>query len=966
MKRIITLVIVIVMLVSSFITSNVYANDQIRIKLNGYYMDFDVMPVIVNSRTLVPMRGIFEALGADVSWEASTKTVRAFGINGTEIMLKIGDKNATVDGNTVTLDTEAQIVGGRTMVPVRFVSEAMGEEVGWDNDTRTVTIGNKMIANGKGLDVLKSTVHRPIPTEFTKSNSMSDLLFYVDENATEEVVTPLELSQGRAIYPENVIADDVTIETTSGTTIEVMSFDDKDFARGLVVDVTQPPVKDNEVIVRLNKTLEGEGKAGDAMLIRFAARRVSGGDDSGYAKLKVQVEVPVKFTKAVFEEVNFDNNWEYYQIPFTMIENSVNVAVRFGYGVQKVEFADFQIYNFGKVDLKYLPRNNQSLITEELKPDAQWRKDATHRIQKERKGNFKVVVRDTDGNIIPDAKVKADMFEHEFQFGSILKNQDSTNPKTDYGRTFIENFNSAVFESHTKPGLYDPTIVRQGLNNAKKNGIKTFRGHCIVFEKFVSNRGSALTPEGAEKYFNEDNKEMFDQTFKNYISEVIHKYPEFKEWDVANEIIANSLFTDKYGKSYVKEYMSWVKEISPETDVYYNENMHWKETYYVKLKELNEMGIKEVMDCVGLQSHYSAELKRPTEIISMYDRITNEAGFDRIKLTEYSCQATKNDEILQGNFTRDFLIASFSHPSIEGIYYWGHRAASDKSVSSDSILSPQAYAPFYTNDYKLKLAGEVFRDLVYNKWWTREEGKTNLNGEYTFNGYYGDYDVTAEANGITKTVMVAFHKGFDNVMEIIMDKDYIPVTDKKESSDENMDVSDDTYLQDENLPKGGKVLVSASEWMEKSKINKDFEGVTFTKTNDSFIYDGENYVNSEKTVIWNANVVLDESTIKEGDTMMLTFKARLLSGGKDDKGYLKAQLQVPVTFKKAIFNSTSFGREWTNCYMPFKMIEGATNGLGFRVALIPQKIEVKDIQLINYGTTVKVEELPSTLCDDPQ
>ena len=75
MKRIITLVIVIVMLVSSFITSNVYANDQIRIKLNGYYMDFDVMPVIVNSRTLVPIRAVSEAFGCKVDWVDATQTV---------------------------------------------------------------------------------------------------------------------------------------------------------------------------------------------------------------------------------------------------------------------------------------------------------------------------------------------------------------------------------------------------------------------------------------------------------------------------------------------------------------------------------------------------------------------------------------------------------------------------------------------------------------------------------------------------------------------------------------------------------------------------------------------------------------------------------------------------------------------------------------------------------------------------
>ena len=70
----------------------------------------------------------------------------------------------------------------------------------------------------------------------------------------------------------------------------------------------------------------------------------------------------------------------------------------------------------------------------------------------------------------------------------------------------------------------------------------------------------------------------------------------------------------------------------------------------------------------------------------------------------------------------------------------------------------------------LKPGGVVYQDLVYNKWWTRDaKATTNAEGKATVRGFYGDYDVTVNANGKTKTVMAAYHKGYDNVLEITVE-----------------------------------------------------------------------------------------------------------------------------------------------------------------------------------------------------
>jgi len=112
---------------------------EIKVLVNGTAVAFDQPPIIENGRTLVPLRAIFEALGATVEWEQSTQTVTAVKDDIT-IILKIGDAFLTKNGERIALDVPAKIVGGRTLVPARAVAESFGADVQWDQATRTVTI----------------------------------------------------------------------------------------------------------------------------------------------------------------------------------------------------------------------------------------------------------------------------------------------------------------------------------------------------------------------------------------------------------------------------------------------------------------------------------------------------------------------------------------------------------------------------------------------------------------------------------------------------------------------------------------------------------------------------------------------------------------------------------------------------------------------------------------------------------
>jgi hypothetical protein len=106
-------------------------------KLDGRPLQFDQPPVMMGGRVMVPLRGIFESLGANVRFEPATSRIVA--TRGSQsVQLTLGSNQAVVDGQRVSLDSPAATVGGRTMVPLRFVSEALGTEVRWQESTQTV------------------------------------------------------------------------------------------------------------------------------------------------------------------------------------------------------------------------------------------------------------------------------------------------------------------------------------------------------------------------------------------------------------------------------------------------------------------------------------------------------------------------------------------------------------------------------------------------------------------------------------------------------------------------------------------------------------------------------------------------------------------------------------------------------------------------------------------------------------
>lgn len=138
MKKTLLLLISALILIMS-LSLLVSAERYVTVVLDGETLEFDVQPQIINGRTMVPLRKIFESMGATVDWDDVTRT--AFAEKNTRFVeAQIDNFEMRINGVSKALDTAPMLLGGRTLVPVRFVAEAFGVLVDWDDETSTVTL----------------------------------------------------------------------------------------------------------------------------------------------------------------------------------------------------------------------------------------------------------------------------------------------------------------------------------------------------------------------------------------------------------------------------------------------------------------------------------------------------------------------------------------------------------------------------------------------------------------------------------------------------------------------------------------------------------------------------------------------------------------------------------------------------------------------------------------------------------
>lgn len=230
MKRIWTALLAAILLIPMTFQSQAQAAVNISVLIDGVKLYTPQAPVMIQGRVMLPMRSIFEALDASVKWNQKTKTVTAVK-DGTTVILKINSKTATINSKTVALDVPAKNLKGNTMVPVRFVSEALGQKIGWNSKTKTVTVTttNNSGGNNTGIapvnyvtlrDIGNAGDGRDLQVSFSKSSTEPLISHYrvmiVKQSKTLNQTEAQRVSSAAyaTVYPSG---SDSTLTLTSGS-----------------------------------------------------------------------------------------------------------------------------------------------------------------------------------------------------------------------------------------------------------------------------------------------------------------------------------------------------------------------------------------------------------------------------------------------------------------------------------------------------------------------------------------------------------------------------------------------------------------------------------------------------------------------------------------------------------------------------------------------------------------------------
>ena len=389
---------------------------------------------------------------------------------------------------------------------------------------------------------------------------------------------------------------------------------------------------------------------------------------------------------------------------------------------------------------------------------AEWRRKALERIEKIRKSNLSIEVVDGNGMPLPGAQVKVEMQKHAFAFGSAVNARNLVSPSSDgqrYRALVEKNFNKVVFENDLKWGPWDasrnsPGDVDNALAWLNQRDIAV-RGHCAVWAHLEGDAGTVrrktLPPQ------------EFRAAVMKHAEDVVRTVgPRVTEWDVVNHPIGwgkgtmGELFGPTFYDNVFEQVALWnpqVKRHINEGDVLTHDGKD-RDKYFRLLSDMRARGAK--VEGVGFMGHFRADrnLAPPDELLATYDRFAK-LGLP-LQVTEFDVRfgnemekpfaLTADQEALQADYMRDFLIASFSHPSLQGVVMWGFWEGRDWYPD----------AALYRLNWSVKPNGKVWEDLVLHQWWTKVSGASGNDGRFSTRGFTGDYLVTVSSAGKSAVV----------------------------------------------------------------------------------------------------------------------------------------------------------------------------------------------------------------------
>jgi uncharacterized protein (TIGR03437 family) len=475
--------------------------------------------------------------------------------------------------------------------------------------------------------------------------------------------------------------------------------------------------------------------AGDTGLAKFYARAVESTRGRAFARFVIE-RAGSPYNKAANWAFSVGPEWTLIEIPFVMDSTyrsgEYNVHFWVTFEPQVIEIGGLTVRNFGpQVPFAQLPLSAWPNY-EGHAPDAPWRSAAAQRIEQHRKGSLRVQVHDAQGRGIPGVPVRVRMQQHAFPFGTAVAAAPLLNDAT-YQRVFRENFNSAVIENDLKwPGWErDRNPGLNALDWLAQQGMREVRGHNVIWPGWqfmpADVQGLAGNPEALRTRVN------------NRIDDVVSATRgKLYEWDVVNEPLHERDLQQVLGDAELYQWMRRARQQDPDAKLYLNDydilthggvNLTLQDRYLALLQSVRSQNAP--IDGLGLQGHFGNNVTPPEQVLQILDRFA--ATGLAIKITEFDIDTT--DEQLQADYTRDFLTAVFSHPDVDGFLMWGFWAGRHWLPS----------AALFRLDWSAKPNALVWRDLVYNQWWTNQDLQTDANGDAVLRGFLGRYAISVEA-----------------------------------------------------------------------------------------------------------------------------------------------------------------------------------------------------------------------------
>jgi len=483
---------------------------------------------------------------------------------------------------------------------------------------------------------------------------------------------------------------------------------------------------------------------GGTALLRLWMRCSSTLDESGRGRVFVNVRKNgVDFNSSLIATLSAGKEWQEYLVPFAFIgtypEKGAVMRFRFGYPGQTVEIGGVEVVYYGKdKKLAELPRTLFTYAGRE--PGAQWRKEALERIEQIRKAPLSVRVLDSEGKPVQGAEISVHQVRSAFHFGSALPLTRLTFDTPDnviFRQKVLELFNEASPENDLKWPVwlgewndidaYTHESAIAGLKWLKAHDFY-LRGHVLVWPgwKNLPLPAHALRDAGRTKdilpLIDEHIQEMADAT-----------RGLLEEWDVLNEPYTNHDLMDALGPQIMVEWFKTARAAMPGVKLYFNDFSNHDQTvdaahvaHFEKTTQyLLDKGAP--VDGLGLQAHIGGQPNDPVNILATLDRY---AKFNLpIRFTEFDMGT--EDEPLQADFTRDFFILAYSHPSVVGIQLWG--------FWEKSHWIP--LGAMYRGDWSEKPNAVVYKDLVLHQWRTNVDAVSDAEGGFTVRAFQGDYIV---------------------------------------------------------------------------------------------------------------------------------------------------------------------------------------------------------------------------------